>query len=75
MAVVLSVRIGVGGCILPKSLSIVLMMAPFWAFSNIALISASLEDAKTFFSTLHSTQMGALCGALVGSDVKSVRKN
>jgi hypothetical protein len=52
VAVVLSVYIGVGGCLCPNSSNIVLRTAPSLAFIKNAPISASAADEITCLRTL-----------------------
>jgi hypothetical protein len=49
VAVVLSVSIGVGGCLCPNSSSVVLRTAPSFALMNTAPISTSAADDITCF--------------------------
>jgi hypothetical protein len=52
VAVVLSVSIGVGGCLCPNSSNVVLRTAPSLAFIKTAPISASAAEDITFLRTL-----------------------
>jgi hypothetical protein len=52
VAVVLSVSIGVGGCLCPTSSNVVLMTAPSLAFIKSAPISASAAEDMTCLRTL-----------------------
>ena len=58
--VLLSVRIGVGGCGWPSSLHVTRSGTRSWAFMNSAAISASGAGATTLFSVFARTMMGAL---------------
>jgi hypothetical protein len=57
VAVVLSVSIGVGGCLCPNSSNVVLRKAPSFAFMNTAPIYASAADDITCFRTLLTIKM------------------
>jgi hypothetical protein len=57
VAVVLSVSIGVGGCLCPNSSNVVLRTTPSYAFMNTAPISASAADYITCFRTLLTIKM------------------
>jgi hypothetical protein len=52
VAVVLSVSIGVGGCVCPNSSNVVLRTAPSFEFMKTAPISASAADYITCLRTL-----------------------
>ena len=68
-AVVLSVLMGVGGCLWPSAFNVGLVIAPIWAFSKSALYSDSLTDERSFFRIWHKTCIGALRGASFASSV------
>jgi accessory gene regulator protein AgrB len=52
VAVVLSVSIGVGGCLFPNSSNVVLRIAPSFAFMKTAPVSASAAEDITCLRTL-----------------------
>jgi hypothetical protein len=57
MAVVLSVSIGVGGCLCPNSSNVVLRTAPSFALMNTAPTYVSAADEITCFRTLLTIKM------------------
>ena len=67
-AIVLSVCIGVGGCICPESINVPHIIITFIKFSNMALNSASTTDAKIFFlnlaETVNRSVVRGICGGI-----------